>query len=467
MRSVLALVAVAVAPAAASADAHRFMRELAGREAPFYRAGVAFDGKTAMTHDGHDVDFTTGRLRPGGLRNWSAASKESLHLAILVKSLGGDGTARRLIPARRALAQLEKKIASYERFDREHPGYGGFLPWYRVERGRVLPMPDWANRVPGLDNGQLAWSIYVAAHALEDLGHRELAARYRAHLERMKRNVVRIFYDPAAKKLRAEARLVAGNAVAPTANRYANNVPGYFLDDAYEGVLLNHFADLFGDWRGHEAGREALWSAPRRIPAGYTTRQGRRLTVVRGHWFSSHEDWAYLVLPFLDDARARRLFVDAQRVRIDHARASGLPGLFASTHETITGPGAPGYVSNLGIAAVAKLPVTGRPILAPYAAFPLALANRRWFTAWLGTMLARPHMLGPYGMGESFSPAGGHAPVLTWDGKALPMVAWMKGTVDETRRYLRRDGLYDRFMARVRADYRLFDGPTAAAAAAP
>jgi hypothetical protein len=432
------------------------MRSLIRREAKFYRPGIAFDGKSGMTHDGHDVDFHTGRLRPGGLRNWSAASKESLHVTMLVKSLAGDPTARRLFPPREALVQLERKIASYERFHREHPGYGGFLPWYKVEGGRILPMPDWQNRVPGLDNGQLAWSLYVAAHALEEKGHRGLAARYRRHLDLMKRNVVAIFFDPGAGKLRAEARLERGNQVPVARNRYRNQVADYFLDDAYEGLLLNHFADLFGDWRGQESGRESLWAAPRRLPVQYRTQSGRAITVARGHWFSSHEDWGFLVLPFLDDPGARKLYDAAQRVRVTHAHEDGLPGLLASTHQPLTAPGTPGYVSNLGISSIAKHPAR-TDILTPYAAFPLALWDRHAFVDWLRKMVSAPGMLGPYGMGESFSAAGGHAPVLTWDGKALPMVAWMGGTIAETRRYLERDGLLGRFLARVRADYRLFE----------
>ena len=66
-------------------------------------------------------------------------------------------------------------------------------------------------------------------------------------------------------------------------------------------------------------------------------------------------------------------------------------------------------------------------------------------------------MSGPYGMGESYHASGGRiAPVLTWDGKILPLVAWMGGTERETRKYLKRDGLYDQFLSREVADYRRF-----------
>src|SRR5262249_40537947 len=141
----------------------------------------------------------------GAPRNWSAASKESLHIILLVAPIRGDATARALLtPDLRqpraavplALNVLERKIASYERFTRDYPGFGGFLPWFSVQRARIVPASRyWSDKVPGLDNGQLAWSLYLAAHSLADAGYGELAARFRRHLDLMAQNVVRVFYD--------------------------------------------------------------------------------------------------------------------------------------------------------------------------------------------------------------------------------------------------------------------------------
>jgi len=446
-------------------QAVRFMDEVARRESRFHEPGVGYDRETGLTHDGHNIDFETGELA-GGPRNWSAASKESLHVTLLVKALESDRTAQLVVspddPARAgevALAILTRKIASFEKFNKRYPGYGGFLPWFKVEDRQMKPMPGWENRVPGLDNGQLAWSLYVAADALQKLGHADVARRVQGHLDLMKKNVVPIFYDPEKQQLRAEAELVEGSGVAPEKNRYLNHVAGYFLDDAYEGLLINHFADLFGSWDKHPDGKEALWAAPRRRPSTYTTESGKKITVVQGHWFSSHEEWGFLVLPFRDHVPAKILYQNAQRVRTTHAAELRIPGLYASTHQPVTTTSAPAYVSDLGIAAIARLPVTPAAILTPYAAFPLALADRRVFATWLKTMLAAPRMWGPRGMGESFSAGGDRmAPVLTWDGKMLPLIAWMGGSEADVRRLLQRDGLYERFLGRVKADYREFEG---------
>lgn len=458
------------------------MHRLARRENRFYQPGVGLDARTGMTFDGLNIDFRSGK--PVETRNWSAPSKESLHVAMLVKAVAGDRTARTLMSpdprrpgrgAARALQILERKIATYERFNRDYPGFGGFLPWYRVNGGHIEPQgrgrDGWQTRVPGLDNGQLAWSLYYAANTLEALGHTDLARRYRVHLELMQENVVRVFYDPGAKKMRAEASLLRGNRRAPRKNAYALNPDNpYYLDDPYEGLMLCHFADLFGNWSAHPEGRQAIWSAPRRQPASYRVRapdqptlDGKRVTIARSWVGSSHEDWGELFLPFTDVKLARTLFENTQRVRTLHSATRGIPGLFASTHRPTDGKTPTEYVSKLGFtgrSATLDRAVSQR-IVAPYAAFPLALARggRATFAAWLKTMIRAPRMLGPFGMGESCSTDGkGMAPCLTWDGKALPMLAWMGGIRDEVRTYLKRDKLYGQFLRRVEGDLRLFKG---------
>jgi hypothetical protein len=338
-----------------------------------------------------------------------------------------------------------------------NPGFGGFLPWFKVAGGELEPMDGWERRVPGLDNGQLAWSLYLAEGVLREQGHAELADAYRAHVDRMAENVVRIFYDPAGKNFSGEAVLQRGRAVPPGKNRY--RAKGYLIEDAYEGLLLVHFADLMGRWpRRLAAGREAVWRRPRRTPVSFR-HAGKRISVVEGHWFSSHEDWGFLILPTRDLPVADRLFQNAQRARTQFSARLGLSGLFASTHHPVMGDDADlRYENASGIQEVARDTVRGgQLIFAPYAAFPLALVDQRLFAGWLKSMVDRPGMLGPYGIGEAYSEDGSTAPLLTWDGKALPMVAMMGGVAGEVGRFLKRDGLYRPFLARVAADYRLFD----------
>ena len=474
-------------------QARHLIKTVARRENRFYQPGVGFDGRTGMTFDGQNISFKTGQLVK--TRNWSAPSKESLHVALLVKAVSGDKIARTLMaphprmPWRakgRALSVLEQKISTYERFNREFPGFGGFLPWYQVERGRIAPIPatrskgsdgkvhhneGWESLVPSLDNGQLAWSLYYAANTLKKLGHHKLAARYQAHFDLMRDNVVRIFYDPQARKMRAEARLLKGSSVSPEHNVYSINKKNpYFLTDPYEGLMLCHFADLFGKWQATPRGKEAIWTTPRRQPATYVTKPdpkrgtpARRITIVKSWVGSSHEEWGEAVLPFTDLPIARKLSVNAQRSRTAYSAQNKIPGMFASTHQPISRTAAPGYLSLLGFrskGATLERAVSST-VVTPYAAFPLALApgGKRVFATWLKTMVSAPRMFGPYGMGESCSIKGDKmAPCLTWDGKALPMFAWMGGIRTEVRALLKRDGLYRPFLRRVAADFKNFRG---------
>lgn len=451
-------------PALSASEADSFMETIANRERGFYQPGVGYDARTGLTFDSHPVDFASGELR-GKPRALSAASKESLHLILLIKALQGRREAQLALspdpndPSKAegaALKTLEAKIGSYETFGRDYPGYGGFLPWFAIRDGRMIPDAQWAGRVPALDNGELAWSLYFAANALKALGHDRLARRYQEQLDLMKKNVVPIFFDPVARKIRGVAVLKAGNLTAPAMNSYATE--GYFVDDAYEGLLMVHFADLFGNWSGREEDREALWAMPLRRLVDYE-RKGLRITVERAWVGSSHEQWGSLVLPFTDEPLAKTLFLNAQRVRTLDAASRGWPGLRASTHRPVGDDSSPSYQSDLGIEGIGSDRTSRARIFAPYAAFPLAAAAKTLFATWLKRMLAAPGAWGPYGIGESFNFAGDkHAPVLTWDGKALPLIAWLDGISGDVRRLLIRDGLYDGFRARVAADYRRFDG---------
>ena len=123
----------------------------------------------------------------GAPRNWSAASKESLHLILLIQALQGKASAVAAMGAD-PLPVLEAKAAAYERFDRRFPGFSGFLPWYEIKAGEAHPLKDWEDRVPALDNGQLAWSLYLAAHELRRAGYAQLARRYEALLARIREN---------------------------------------------------------------------------------------------------------------------------------------------------------------------------------------------------------------------------------------------------------------------------------------
>jgi hypothetical protein len=452
-------------PKVSRAEALRFLEEVVvPKENVFFAKAV---GPAGVTYDALYFDPKTGALTEDKHVH-SAASKESLHLALAVKALGGDRLAQKLLspdpgsPAAaipHLLRVLEKKIATYERFDADYPGYGGFLPWFRTVGDHIEPQPDWTDRVPLLDNGQLMWSLLAAASTLEQKGHDALAARYRSYLDKLAKNVVPMFFDPRSGQLAAEASIARGNKVPPEENRYTNERPHYVLDDPYEGWLAVLFADLYGDWSGQAAGdKERPWSTPRHHPVKFTARDGRSVVALRGAWFSAHERWGHMMAPINDHPTAGRVFHNTEAVAAMVAAEDGEPGLAATAYMPTPGSGAPEYrargISREGLTLSHD---TYEKFFPVYSLFTMALTKEaETFHQWLRTMLDAPGMISEGGMAESFDLDGNIAPILTWDGKATLWLAMTGGIIDETREVLKREGRYDALIARIGSSYSAF-----------
>lgn len=50
------------------------------------------------------------------------------------------------------------------------------------------------------------------------------------------------------------------------------------------------------------------------------------ITVQRGWWFSSHEQWKFLELPYLDVPISKRVFINGEKVRTINSNAKKIPG---------------------------------------------------------------------------------------------------------------------------------------------
>ncbi len=194
--------------------------------------------------------------------------------------------------------------------------------------------------------------------------------------------------------------------------------------------------------------------------AKFTLSDGNSVTVQRGFWFSAHEQWKTWTLPYFDASpRLESLFWDGEVARSWNSRALCLPGLFASVTNTdppVCDDG--GYVSALGIAAIAFQNVTCDRIITPYAASPM-LANQRsrpQGLVWYAHMLNRSRMQGPYGSTESCSTETDTiSPVQTWDSKINSLVASIGGSIELIAMKLDNDGLLSRFRTVVDREYTL------------
>jgi hypothetical protein len=157
----------------------------------------------------------------------------------------------------------------------------------------------------------------------------------------MAQNSVKIFYQGNGQ-IRSVAN-IKNISVSLDKNTYTNggtNCESFdnpcYLDDPYEGELFAFMMYLFAPLG--EIDRNAIWNAKKfKLQAvNYHVEElNQDLTVQKGWWFSSHEQWKYLFLPYLDSDINKRVFMNGEKARTWDANASKLPGMFASVTSTI------------------------------------------------------------------------------------------------------------------------------------
>ena len=428
--------------------ARAFEDEFLKSEAEYFDA--SHDARTGLVYDGLNLDARTGQV--ASVRNWSAPSKECLDLGLLIKALQGDPKAVQVVgrgdaaaAKAEAIQLLDQKLAAYQEFQSQNPGYAGFLPWYYINQDKIEATPDWQGKIPGLDNGEWMWTMLVAEKALRDQGCPELAEKYQHYNQQLQDNVTRVFYDPKGVACRGDVRILdPGN---PDTGYEALN-PGSFMTGehgVHEGCMLIHYLSLFG--KDLPAGAvDKIWDdiKMKRVE----TRHG---TTWQGFWGSAHESWAYLFLPFRDHGGYQDLFRIREEIRTQNAVQRHYPGLATSTN----GPRG-GYLADAGIEGVGSQPVRSNDTFAVYGAFPLLLqfSNHsgpgNYALAWLHNMLSAPRMQGPLGGGESGSNDGqAFSAMKTTDGSHPSLLGLMGGLEKETTALLHEKGVYQAFMQRI------------------
>lgn len=448
---------------------HRFLEAHASME-KFFMINAGLDNATQMTRDGHRLSIETGELF-GHPHMFSAPSKESVHVAILCKVLEGvSSIANQTYTVVDALDVLEKKVTSFEAFGKKYPGFGGFFPWVSYDgNGSVDPTWDWQNRVPALDNGELFWAAFAVAHVLDEPRYVKvrpgLSERWHRVWQNMVRNAVTVFYAGNGN-FRTVTNIA--NQSWPVSNNTYTGSPGY-LNDPYEGELFTVMAYLFSnDLNSTE--KELLWINKRGMlqsvnlsvvhcgnesssacPSPTTT----NITVQRGFWFSAHEQWKYLMLPYQDSISNYRIFRNGERARTWYARMQRAPGLWASVNGPIPNDnGSFPYFSDCGVPPIAFQNVTHDDVITPYGMFPLFLASESHGAAWLHHMLLNRKGQNCFGSTESFNITGTDiAPLTTWDSKITTLAATSGGLSDTNRRILKSMGKHEQFVAIIEREW--------------
>lgn len=225
---------------------------------------------------------------------------------------------------------------------------------------------------------------------------------------------------------------------------------GCYLDDPYEGELFAVFIYLYSQWN-NQTERDMIWVQKRAMlqAANFTTANGQTITVQKGFWFSSHEQWKYLELPYQSaSAVNNRVFRNGERARTAYSNIQGIAGMHASVTDVVTVPGElpSSYISATGIQEIAFQQITDNQIVTPYAAFPTMLADLPVGLAWYLQMLQGPKMQNPFGSTESISvDASAISPVLTWDSKITSLCAMLGGVSNLVERGMMRDRVLSQF----------------------
>lgn len=438
-----------------------FIQDLLYWEGHFAQPGVGYNGANGMTYDGTLLNQFTGLAvaNAAGRHNFSAASKESLHVMVLAQALSGNSDAATFVapdaPSTAsdvAFGLMQQKLNTYLEFNRTYPGFGGFLPWYNNTYATIAPTDDWVDRVPGLDNGELLWAVYAAVQVLESSSqphYRKLGQQWQQWLDYTKTNAAQIFY---------RGRGVVCAVVDLKQNLSPNDPKQNYtcegtdvLNDPYEGELFTWWLYFFGGLSTSQ--KQGLWVAKRPKLQSVEYHPNRRaVTVQEGFWFSSHEQWKVLEMPYYDVPIVKEVYMNAERVRTCNA-AHRFPGMFASVNNVTNAHGQIiGYISNAGIPSVAMIVHQERDVVTPYSVFPTLLVEggRSVGMAWWHNMILGKKMQNPYGSSESELIDGSAiSSFVSWDSKVTTVNALLGGVVDFVRWKMQSDGIYSDFLART------------------
>ncbi|KAF2191459.1 putative GPI anchored protein [Zopfia rhizophila CBS 207.26] len=436
-----------------------FVWDLLYWEGRFHQNNIRYNSANGMTYDGTLLDPGTGLNNLGGLHPFSAASKESLHIMVLAHCIAGDPLAARFFSPEKpeqaaaiAFDIMQKKLEAYLKFNQTYPGFGGFLPWFVSNETDIRPTSDWVNRVPALDNGELLWAVYGVIEALdssENSKYQRLAKQWQVWLDYAKHTSAEVFYNGTGRVCAVTSISNQSNPIGGFNQSYTcegNNT----LNDPYEGELFNWWLHLFSPSLT-VTDKSDLWATkrPQLVSVDWHSNASiGDITVQRGYWFSSHEQWKILELPYLDVPLIKRLYHNAERVRTCNAYLTKNPGMYASVNNITDSTGQIlGYISNAGIPSISSQTVQELNVITPYSVFPTILFNQSVGLIWWKNMVDGKGMQNPYGSTESERIDGnGISSFVSWDSKITTIAAILGGVQNLVREKMKRDGVYQEFL---------------------
>jgi hypothetical protein len=184
---------------------------------------------------------------------------------------------------------------------------------------------------------------------------------------------------------------------------------------------------------------------------------------ISGFWFSSHENWKFMEMPYLSIPLLKRIYTNNERARTCNSFWQSLPGMYASINNSTDSNGQIiGYISNAGIPQIANQTIQELDVVTPYSVFPLTLINRTMGLVWWHHLVQASKMQNPYGSSESTRLDGTAASsFVSWDSKVTTVNAILGGVADFVQAGLKKEGLYNRFVERINGEYERVFGPQA------
>ncbi|KAL0476933.1 CAZyme family protein [Acrasis kona] len=383
---------------------------------------------------------------------------------------------------------LSNKFKEYDRFHNENPALGGFLPWVEVnaESGQMhRAHNEEAYKLPSLDNGQLTWSLISLSQSLSRLSNSDLFVSVHKKCDeiigRQLSSIQTIFVNDfhyirqcVIVEDPKDADITPSNYSTQT---YTTTIDGNkverssILSDPYEGELLIMLLDLCCDWNKINNVCNLYWNDDKRYRKEFLAHfpiylddgpSKSRITVERGSYFSSHEQWKVMVLPYLKHCdNYLNIFKNNEIARTHHSVACRIKGLFATANafRTDSNGKKKEIVLPFGI-DILSLPMNGRNMLelatagdvfvAPYATFPLFMIDPCKAISWHHLMLNIEDMNTEYGTLESTHITSNQPhDALTWDGKMTTMLAVCGGTCDLIDEWLHANNKIETFKSRL------------------
>lgn len=237
-----------------------FLRNFVKWESNFIHQ-IGVDKVTGFTYDGIRVDVDSGEALQDTLHKFTASSKESIHLAILAKVLENAEYADEIYSVSEVFNLIGLKVETLDKFYKQYPGFGGYLPWVVIGKDGLSPAHDFQSRVPALDNGEMFWAARILSYIWAKRYPNVLPQLRRRFDELfwkgMIRNSRKIFFNETTGKIRAVAN-IEDVSLDVEVNNYTNT-DSYYLDDPYEGELFTWMITLYAQDQYTEDEIDELW----------------------------------------------------------------------------------------------------------------------------------------------------------------------------------------------------------------